>query len=145
MAPFTNLVLGSDLVAIPRVLASYRRFGTRFLSRFLTPAELHACQTGLSNPHSPRYAIHIITKAAARIAAKEAVSKALGVGISGIGWDQGVSWQEIEVLSEPQAPPQLKLTGKAFQVAQSQGIQDWKISLTHDGDYAMATVIGLCS
>lgn len=145
MNHFSNLVLGSDLVAIPRVLASYHRFGTRFLSRFLTSAELHACQAGLSNPDSPRYATHVMTKVAARIAAKEAASKALGVGISGIGWDQGVAWKEIEVLSEPKSPPTLKLSGKAAQVAQRHGIRVWRVSLTHDQDYAMATVIGLCS
>lgn len=127
--------LGTDLVYLPRLVRAKNRHGMRFFERLLSPDELHYCQA-----HAQKW---FIQRAASRIATKEAVAKALGTGLNGLGWGQGLSWQEITVASTPQHPPQLVLHGAAQQIAQQQGIVTWQLSLSHDGDYAVATVIGL--
>lgn len=132
--------LGTDLVYIPRLAEGYTRFGIRFLARFLTPEELSYCQ-GQGGLREGVF----LKRAAGRIAVKEAVSKALGTGLNGLGWAQGVYWHNIEVISKPQSPPDLILNGRALQVSAELDIGCWRISLSHDGDYAMATVMGLVS
>jgi holo-[acyl-carrier protein] synthase len=104
----------------------------------LTDAELAYCKGTASSPESV-----FVKRVAGRIAVKEAVSKVLGVGINGLGWDQGVAWREIEVVSQNQKPPGLQLSGRALVISDRLGIRSWRLSLSHDGDYAMATVIGL--
>jgi holo-[acyl-carrier protein] synthase len=136
----TVIHLGTDLLYIPRLSEPYARFGIRFLARFLTSEELAYCrgQAGL------REAV-FLKRIAGRIAVKEATSKALGTGMNGLGWAQGVYWRNIEVISQPQSPPDLVLTGRALAVSAALGIRCWRMSLSHDGDYAMATVMGLAS
>jgi holo-[acyl-carrier protein] synthase len=120
------LGLGTDLVAISRVEAILARHRERFLARVFTPAERADCL------HRARPAAHL----AARVAAKEAAMKALGTG-----WGQGVHWQEIEVRSAGQQPPLLELCGAARRAAERQGVRHTRVSLSHDGDYAIAVVI----
>ncbi|WP_373531984.1 holo-ACP synthase [Vampirovibrio sp.] len=136
--PWPLLHLGTDLVYIPRLASGYARFGMRYPARFLTPQELAYCQGQGDLKESV-----FLKRVAGRIAIKEAASKALGTGLNGLGWCQGVYWQDLEVLSQPKSPPDLVLTGRALQVSTELGIRHWRISLSHDGDYAMATVIGL--
>lgn len=121
---------GTDIVYIPRLEAAYQRFGDAFFKRVLTPSELAYCKNNFN-------------KISGRIAVKEAVAKALGTGIRGLGWAAGAPWQDIEVQSENNAVPTLTLHGRALEYAQEQGIADWRISLSHDGEYATATVLGL--
>jgi holo-[acyl-carrier protein] synthase len=77
---------------------------------------------------------------AARFAAKEAVSKALGVGLRHIS-PHGIGWQEVEVLSDPLGKPLLRLSGRARQLAEEQALSEWSISLSHDRDHAVAFVV----
>lgn len=136
--PFQNLILGTDLVHVPRLTKSYARLGERLLSRLLLPAELAYCRgEGVF-----REAV-FLKKAAGRIAMKEAVSKALGTGLNGLGWGQGIDWKDVEVVSKSQSPPELLLRGRALEIAAGLGIRCWRHSLSHDGEYALATVIGL--
>lgn len=120
------LGLGTDLVAISRLEAILARHRERFLERVFTPGERAECLD------RARPASHL----AARVAAKEAAMKALGTG-----WGQGVHWQEIEVRSTGRQPPLLVLHGAARHVAERQGIKHARVSLSHDGDYAIAVVI----
>lgn len=133
-----DLLLGTDLVFVPRLLANYRRHGSKFFTRLLTDSEWAYCQG-----EGPVRDTLTIKKAAGRIAVKEAVSKALGCGLNGLGWAQGVQWKQIEVLSQSQSPPGLRLTGRALEISDELGIRAWRVSLSHDGDYATATVIAL--
>jgi holo-[acyl-carrier protein] synthase len=119
-----NLVTGVDLIEIERVQAAIERHGQRFLTRVFTPGELS--EVGL-HPAS----------LAARFAAKEAVSKALG---SGIG---RVAWQDIEVLRGPSHEPLLRLHGVAERLASSLGIHCWSLSLSHTHEHAIALVVGI--
>ena len=120
------LGLGTDLIAVSRVQELLSRHRERFLRRVFTPAERAEC---LARSHP---APHL----AARIAAKEAAMKALGTG-----WGLGVCWQDIEVHSGAATAPSLRLGGIAKQRAMARGIRQAMVSLSHDGDYAIAVVV----
>jgi holo-[acyl-carrier protein] synthase len=75
---------------------------------------------------------------AARFAAKEAVSKALGVGIQHPG---GVGWREIAIVSGARGKPVVQLNGRAAQRAGDIGIQQFEISLSHTREHAIAMVV----
>jgi holo-[acyl-carrier protein] synthase len=118
--------LGTDLVAISRVESLLVRHRERFLSRVFTSIEQDEC-LGRARP-----AVHL----AARVAAKEATMKALGSG-----WGLGVGWLDVEVRSKDGTPPSLVLAGAARARAEAQGIRQTLVSLSHDGEYALAVVI----
>jgi holo-[acyl-carrier protein] synthase len=120
------LGLGTDLVAISRVEEILSRHKERFLHRVFTRAEQAEC-LGRARP-----ATHL----AARLAAKEATMKALGTG-----WGFGVRWQDIEVQSGGRTPPALRLVGQAKRHAEARGVRQALVSLSHDGDYAIAVVL----
>jgi holo-[acyl-carrier protein] synthase len=120
------LGLGTDLVAIARVEELLSRHGERFLSRVFTPTERAECL------RRARPAPHL----AARLAAKEAAMKALGTG-----WSLGVRWLDVEVQSRGDTPPRLRLDGAARARAESRGVRETLVSLSHDGGYALAVVM----
>jgi len=113
---------GIDMIEIVRVREGIARFGERWLNRFFTVGERAYCA---DQPH----------RLAARLAAKEAVAKALGTGIGDI------SWQEIEILGDPRGRPTLTLHGAAADLAAALGLTAWDVSLTHTRDSAAAMVV----
>lgn len=113
---------GVDMISIERVRLGIERQGERFMARFFTLAERSECQ---DKPH----------RLAARIAAKEAVSKALGTGIG------DVSWVDIEVTSDTRGRPILTLYNKAAELADAMGLSDWDVSLSHTDTDAIAMVV----
>ncbi len=115
---------GIDLVEINRIKKLVFYWKEKFLHRIYTEAELKACNNR-------------IPALAARFAAKEAVMKALGSG------RKGISWKEIEVLSDAQGKPKVQLHGKAFYQAKEQGINNLCLTLSHTQEYAVAFVIGI--
>lgn len=119
------LGLGLDVAEIPRIRDSLARFGERFVRRVLTEAEAAGMPANDPAPY-----------VAARFAAKEAAAKALGTGFA-----QGVTQASIEVVNLPSGAPQLRLHGKALEIASAMGVQKMHISLTHGRDIAAATVI----
>ncbi|MCA9842328.1 MAG: holo-ACP synthase [Cyanobacteria bacterium HKST-UBA03] len=129
--------IGLDLVYLPRLSRSYQRYGTPMLGKILTPNELTYCLSSRKEPL-------LIKRFGARIAAKEAVAKCLGIGFSLLGYPDGLSWRSIEVGHEPgNHKPLLSLSGRAAEKADRLGIETWHISLTHDGDYAQAMILAL--
>jgi holo-[acyl-carrier protein] synthase len=120
----TELTTGIDLVEIERMQGVIERHGDRFLKRVFTPQELE--EVG-----------HNLGSLAARFAAKEAVSKALGTGIG------AVNWREIEVLRGPSREPVLHLHGAAAQLAALLGFTAWSVSLSHSQSHAIAMVVAL--
>ena len=120
---------GVDTIELDRIAAAVDAHGDRFLDRIFTPAERAYCRG-----RTPSLA--------ARFAAKEAVAKALGTGI----WRQGLTWTDIETLSNPETgAPILHLHGAAADLAQVQGLSTWSLSLSHDRGHAIAFVVALGS
>ncbi|HEY76890.1 MAG TPA: holo-[acyl-carrier-protein] synthase [Thermoflexia bacterium] len=121
------MVVGVDLVEIPRVERMLARYGERFLERVFTPAEV-------------LYARGRAPELAARFAAKEAVAKALGVGMRMLS-PEGVGWREVEVLGDHRGRPEVYLHGRAAERARELGLTEWAISLSHTREYAVAFVV----
>jgi holo-[acyl-carrier protein] synthase len=114
---------GIDMIENDRVAQGIARLGERFLNRFFTPGERADCD---DKPH----------RLAARLAAKEAVAKALGTGIGDVGW------KDIEIRCDnPRGRPELRLHGPAAALSQEMGLTEWDVSLTHTADYAAAMAV----
>lgn len=119
---------GIDLVSIERIGRLLSEHQERFLERCFTAHE----QMYFSDVrNAPGHA-------AARFAAKEAVLKALGTGLTG-----GIQWTDIEVRRDAMGKPGILLRGKAAEVADSLGITGWHVSLTHADGFASASVIAV--
>ena len=117
-----RIAVGTDIIEIARIQRSIRDFGDRFLKRCYTQRERDWYG---ARPN----------ELAARFAAKEATSKALGTGIVGI------RWQEMEVLPNRRGKPVLILHGRAADRARQLGLTDFSVSLTHSRTDAMAFVV----
>ena len=121
------LTVGVDLVTIARVKRVLERHEDRFLQRVFTPAEVLYCRGRTA-------------ELAARFAAKEAVSKALGVGMRMIARD-GIDWRDVEVIGDPRGKPLVHLYGRAASRASELGLTEWAISLSHTHEHAIAFVV----
>lgn len=121
--------IGIDVVEVERIASAIQRHGEPFLAKIFTAAEREYCESR-KNP-----AMHY----AARFAAKEAVSKALGTGIGG-----NAGLHDLEIIHDAAGAPKLQLSGAAETFAKQHGITDIQISLTHARDYAAANAIALC-
>ncbi len=119
--------VGVDLVEISRIASALERPG--FAVRCFTSAERDYCELAANS--AERYAV--------RFSAKEAVLKALGVGLG------GVPWHDMEVGRKPSGEPELSVTGKGAELAQSFGIERWLITMTHSKTSAHALVVGIGS
>ena len=127
-----NISSGIDLIEIERIEKALNRHGERFLKKIFSETELERLVRYKERQVNPRI---ITAEVAARFAAKEACSKALGTGIG------PVSWKEMEVLNEPSGKPVLRLSGKAAQIAGFLGYSSWSVSLTHTKGMAAAVVV----
>ena len=118
--------LGLDISEIDRIQAALTRHGTAILERLYTPQEVTYCES-----HKNKF-----ERYAGRFAAKEAGMKALGTG-----WRRGVRWRDIEVVRQPSGKPTLRLAGIALQIAESMGVKNISLTITHSGNLALAQVI----
>ena len=118
--------IGVDLVSIPRMRTMIERWQDRFLQRVFTDQEIAYCRQR-SDP-APHFA--------ARFAAKEAGFKALGTGLR-----LGVRWHDLEVRRERDQAPTLALSGRSREIGLFRGGNRMLLSLTHEGDYALAQAI----
>jgi holo-[acyl-carrier protein] synthase len=116
--------LGIDIIKVDRIRASIERFGERFSKRVLTSNE-------------QRYVRMRPETFAGRWAAKEAVSKVLGLGVRGIGW------KDIEVVRLPTGQPSVQLHGRAAARAEQLGMERIALSISHESDYAVAIAFGV--
>jgi holo-[acyl-carrier protein] synthase len=122
--PAGTAELGLDIIRVARIREALDRFGDRFSGRVLTPAEA-------------RYVRNRPETFAGRWAAKEAVSKVLGLGVRGIGW------REIEIERLPTGQPAVRLHGRAAARASQLGIERVAVSITHEREYALAIAFGV--
>ena len=123
------LTTGVDIIFIPRVERAITMFGARFLERVYTPMERLYCRER-------------IPELAVRFAAKEAVSKALGVGMRILA-REGIQWHEAEIIGDMRGKPIVRLHGGAALRAQGLGLVEWSVSLTHEREYAVAFVVAM--
>jgi holo-[acyl-carrier protein] synthase len=122
--PAGTTEVGIDIVKVARIRAALDRFGSRFSRRVLTDSER-------------RYVRDRPETMAGRWAAKEAVSKVLGLGVRGIGW------RDIEVERLPTGQPAVRLHGRAAARAAQLGMERIALSITHESDYAVAIAFGV--
>jgi len=118
--------LGTDVVSVARIAALVDARGSAFLDRWFTPAEIDYC-TAKAVPSR-----HL----AARVAAKEAVSKALPVA-----WDGPLPWRSIEIVPGPRGAPTVALAGALQEAADRAGVREVKVSLSHSDEYATAVAL----
>ena len=116
--------LGVDIIKVDRIRQTLARFGPRFSRRVLTERE-------------QRYVRDRPETLAGRWAAKEAVSKVLGLGVRGIGW------RDIEVERLPTGQPAVRLHGRAAARAEQLGMGRIALSISHEADYAVAIAFGV--
>ena len=124
VVPAGTTELGIDIIRVDRIRKTLERFGARFSRRVLTPGE-------------QRYVRDRPETLAGRWAAKEAVSKVLGLGVRGIGW------RDIEIERLPTGQPAVRLHGRAALRAQQLGMARVAVSISHEADYAVAIAFGV--
>jgi holo-[acyl-carrier protein] synthase len=117
---------GVDIVEISRIKNAAKKWKKSFLEKIFTEKELE-----YSNEKTSSYQ-HL----AARFAAKEAVVKALGSGLT-----SRMEWKDIEVWNEQSGKPNVRLSGEVKRISKDMGVKDIIISMSHTRTYAIANVI----
>jgi holo-[acyl-carrier protein] synthase len=120
--------IGIDVVEVGRIEAAISSLGDAFLDRLFTAREREYCGK------QKRPALHY----AARFAAKEAVSKALGTGIGG-----QAGWLDMEVERAESGAPKMVFSGNAADFLVVSGIAEVQVSLTHAKEYAAANAVAV--
>jgi holo-[acyl-carrier protein] synthase len=118
--------IGVDIVSVSRIERVILRWGDRFIRRVFTPAEIDFCHKRSSS----------FSAFALRFAAKEAFSKAIGLGMR-----KGLKWREIEVFNYPSGKPNLRLHGKSSEICKEKGIMSIHLSLSDESEYGVAMVV----
>jgi holo-[acyl-carrier protein] synthase len=118
----TRHEIGIDLIDIDRIVSVLDKYPDRFRLRVLTEGEQRYCGR---RPH----------RIAGRWAAKEAISKVLGLGVRGVGW------REIEILPNYAGAPQVQLYARAARRAQALGLEQVTVSISHERRMAVAVAV----
>ena len=117
--------IGNDIIEVARFVRPIDN--DRFLRRCFTDKERDTVQSGGNR----------VARFAGRFAAKEAVVKAMGTGFLGF-------WPcEVEIGTEPNGRPSVRLHGKAAQLAAARGITQWEVSISHCRTHATAVALAL--
>ncbi len=113
------------MVPVRRIRSSLDRHADAFIAKLLTAKEAEYCR-------GPK----LVERVSGRVAAKEAVMKVIGQGWPAVGWT------DIEVLPGEGGRPRVELSGRALEHARSIDVVDIDVSITHDGDLAIAVAVG---
>lgn len=131
MTPLLNVIgHGIDLVDIAELQRWIEDPRDPLIPRCFVQAELDEIGDGINR----------VERLAGRFAAKEAVLKALGTGFGA-----GVAFTDVTIHRAPGAPPEVRLTGGAAKAAAALGVAAWRLSISHAGGMAMASVVALGS
>ncbi len=126
-----SMRVGIDVVSVAEVVESLAAHGERYLARVFTSHELDCCRGGADGGYLPE-------ALAARFAAKEAVVKVLRpVGVR-------PEWRSIEVRRGGGGWCEIRLTGRAADLADEAGIGDVTVSLSHERAVAAAVAAARC-
>lgn len=117
--------MGTDITSIPRIRDLFERYGDRFAQRIFRPEEIAEANTR----YDPASFL------AARWAAREAFLKALGRDV------RLIPYRDIEVAKNPRGPVSIVLHGRAREAFLATGAQTIHLSISHEKEYAVATVI----
>ncbi|HHX94918.1 MAG TPA: holo-ACP synthase [Clostridia bacterium] len=117
--------VGTDIIEIQRIAKIIDKFGNRFLNRVYSEDEILYAENKKG---------FFAASLAARFAAKEAVMKALGTGVS------GAKFKEIEITSQ-KGRPEVLLKGMTKKRADSLLVKCIHLSLSHCGEYAIAFAV----
>lgn len=118
--------LGTDIVRVSRIRAMIDEHGDEFIARVFSEAEQ---QEALKRRDPAEYY-------AGRWALKEALAKALGCGIG-----EKCGWKDVSTRNLDNGRPEAILSGRALQTALAQRVAAIHISISHEQEYACATVI----
>jgi holo-[acyl-carrier protein] synthase len=122
--------IGTDICDIRRIAATFERQGDRFAERVLGEAEFAIWRT--RNARWPKRGLRYL---ATRFSAKEAFSKAIGLGMR-----MPMSWRLCEILNERSGKPYIVLHGGLGQWFEAQGLQA-HVTVTDETDYAASFVV----
>jgi holo-[acyl-carrier protein] synthase len=114
--------IGTDIVAVGRIT----KLRPAAIARLLTPRETEYCRRFKNRQE----------RTAGRFAAKEAILKALGTGLS-----SGITWHHIEILPDISGAPQATLTGAALERMSRLGATHCHVSISHQKKYAVAFAV----
>lgn len=117
---------GIDLVKIERIEKIIKRWGDNFIFRIFTPLEIEYCEKKKGNKFQSY---------AGKFAAKEALLKALGLGL------REANWKEIRIKNDELGQPIIDTSGKLKNIASAKGVSKYFITISHSKDYAIAQVI----
>ncbi len=117
---------GIDLVKIERIEKVIKRWGNNFSCRIFTPLERDYCEKKKDNKYQSY---------AGKFAAKEALLKALGLGL------RGANWKEIEIKNDELGQPIIDTSGKLKNIASTRGVNKYFVTISHTKEYATAQVI----
>ncbi len=115
--------IGIDIIEVERVEAAIEKHGEKFLRRIFTRKEIEYCSRKRKAHQS----------FAGRFAAKEAVLKAMGTGLS-----SGIRWKDIEILNDEYGRPYVILHGRARELLNGRRVD---ISISHSDTCATAVCI----
>jgi holo-[acyl-carrier protein] synthase len=122
--------VGTDIIQITRIEAALARKGERFAEKILGPEELEKYKR-----RKAKVAARGIRFLATRFAAKEAFSKAIGLGMR-----MPMTWRAVQVLNAPSGKPIAVTSGALKEFMKKNGLTI-QISITDEADYAVAFVI----
>jgi holo-[acyl-carrier protein] synthase len=120
--------IGTDIVECVRIRTMIDRHGEQFLTRVFTEREIRYCQRSK----------HATEHFAGRWAAKEAILKCLGTG-----WSRGLCFTDIEIANDPTGKPRVELRAATKDHADSIGIGEILLSISHCRPYATALAIAI--
>jgi holo-[acyl-carrier protein] synthase len=125
--------IGTDICDVRRITATFARRGERFAEKVLGPHEIEVFRQRLARVESRG-----ISYLATRFSAKEAFSKAIGLGMR-----MPMTWRDCEVVKAPSGKPQIRLHGELAAWFAARGLRA-QVSLTDETDYAASFVVVEC-
>ena len=122
--------IGTDIIQIDRLQAALARSGERFVAKILGPDELEIF-------HARRAAVEArgLRYLATRFAAKEALSKAIGLGLR-----MPMTWRSAQIMNAPSGQPMVVASGALLEFMQQHGLHA-QVSVSDEAEYAVAFVI----
>ncbi len=122
--------IGTDIIRIDRIAAALSRYGDRFAEKILGPQEMEKYLR-----RKQKVEVRGVRFLATRFAAKEAFSKAIGLGMR-----MPMTWRAAQFLNAPSGKPIVVTSGALSEFMQQHGLSA-QVSLTDEAEYAVAFVI----